>query len=79
MHVGSCNVGRGTARRVAEQSKLAEQNDKDKKAKKAHRSETPKPNKDEFVNIAVNNVVPVADNAVPAQNTVSTPVLNKLV
>jgi hypothetical protein len=79
MHVGSCNVGRGTARRVAEQSRLTEQNDKDKKAKKAHRSETPKLNKDEFVNKTLNNVVPAPENAIPATNTANTPVLNKLV
>ena len=78
MHVGSCNVGRGTARRIAEQSKLTEKDDKDKQAKRAHRSETSKTNKDELVNKAGNTVVPVQDNIVPAQNTGSTPVLNKL-
>lgn len=79
MHVGSCNIGRGTARRVAEQSKLTEKNDKDKKTKSAHRSETSKPHKDEFVNKTENTVVPVPDNTVPAQNTTNTLVLNKLV
>lgn len=43
MSVGACNLGRGTAKLVAEQSKLTEKDEKDKKSKRKHQSETPKP------------------------------------
>ena len=77
MKVGSCNVGRGTARRVTEQSKLSEKDDKDKKTKKTNQSETQKINKDRF--LTANNVGDVAATVISDQNLTSSPILNKLV
>lgn len=79
MSVGACNLGRGTARLVAEQSKLTEKDEKDKKAKRKHQSETPKPDKDEFSAKTASNGIPAQANTIPASTTANTPVLNKLV
>lgn len=82
MSVGACNLGRGTARRVAEQSKLSDKDEKtskNKRAEKTHRSNSQQVSPDKFSEKPMGFSAPLQTNAAVSENKENTSILNKLV
>lgn len=82
MSVGACNLGRGTARRVAEQSKLSDKDEKTSKNNRAgrtHRSDPQQVSSDKFSEKPLDISAPLQTDAAVCENTENTSILNKLV
>ncbi len=82
MSVGACNLGRGTARHVAEQSKLSDKDEKtskNKRAEKTHRSDPQQVSFEKFSEKPLGIAAPLQTNAAVSENTENTSILNKLV
>lgn len=82
MSVGACNLGRGTARRVAEQSKLSDKDEKtskNKRAERTHRSDSQQVSPDKFSEKPLGIAAPLQTDAAVSEKTANTSTLNKLV